>query len=256
MKTGRDQYAEEYANQLRCQAEWLAYGAIEKANSVELLLKRYLKAPESLIELGAGTGAIIAELRQRKIAKKYIAVEYSKDACAYMEKNLDGVQIIQADIVNDAIEYSADVIVLSHVLEHLELPDKLLSTIKQNIKFRYLIIECPLEDLLMCRVKNLFRDRNNNSAKHVHFYNKDTLKIQIQKHFNIIEERYYCPWAPIEVINFLVKKDKLTKLSKYVKYMTMNVLPRFMPSIWRKYWLGNYAVLCTRKNRAISNSRL
>jgi hypothetical protein len=63
--TGRDQYSAIYGAQLEAEANWLAIGAVEKANSIERLVLPRISHPKRIVELGAGTGGIIAELQRR-----------------------------------------------------------------------------------------------------------------------------------------------------------------------------------------------
>jgi hypothetical protein len=67
-RTGRDQYSAIYSAQLEAEAKWLAIGAVEKANSIERLVLQRISHPRRIVELGAGTGAIIAELQRRNFA--------------------------------------------------------------------------------------------------------------------------------------------------------------------------------------------
>jgi hypothetical protein len=78
-------------------------GAIEKANSVERLILPRIAHPGRVIELGAGTGAIITEWERRNFADVYVTVDYSPDA-EYMKRNLTNVEILRAD---SALAYSS-----------------------------------------------------------------------------------------------------------------------------------------------------
>ena len=103
MRSGRDQYSAVYSAQLEAEAKWLAIGAVEKANSIERLVSPRISHPKRIIELGAGTGAIIAELQRRNFADAYVAVDYSTDATEYMKRNLTNVEVLRADIVEEPI---------------------------------------------------------------------------------------------------------------------------------------------------------
>ncbi len=103
MRTGRDQYSAIYGAQLEAEAKWLAIGAVEKANSIERLVLPRISRPKRIVELGAGTGAIIAELQRRNFADVYVAVDYSTDATHYMKRNLTNVEVLRADIVEEPI---------------------------------------------------------------------------------------------------------------------------------------------------------
>jgi SAM-dependent methyltransferase len=242
---GRDHYAEIYASQLDAQAKWLAFGAVAKADSVEELMHGRPR-PNVLLELGAGTGAVIAELQRRSFADRYIAIDYSVDACRYMQKHLVDVDIRRADIVLDGLAEKVNIVVLSHVLEHLEDPERLLRSIASDIDFDWLIIECPLDDLPAARVKNLFRDRRKNLAGHVQFYNLESFCSLVSKHFDVIARRHYAPVLPREVVTFVSRKDRVSWAKHVVRQLTMNLCPRTISMIWKHVWHAHCALLCRR----------
>ena len=246
MRSGRDHYSAVYSAQLEAEAKWLAIGAVEKANSIERLVSPQISHPKRIVELGAGTGAIIAELQRRNFADAYVAVDYSADATQYMKRNLTDVEVLRADIVEEPISGAFDVVVVSHVLEHLESPDKFLAAIVRNLEFRFAVIECPLEDLAASRVKNLFRNRYENRAGHVQFFNRRSLSALIRRHLNIVDSRHYASWASAETVRFLADKDALPRHKRWIKHLTMRTLPRVTAPLWKRYWIGNYALLCQK----------
>jgi len=251
MRSGRDQYSAVYSAQLEAEAKWLAIGAVEKANSIERLVSPRISHPKRIVELGAGTGAIIAELQRRNFADAYVAVDYSTDATDYMKRNLTNVEVLRADIVEEPVSGAFDVVVVSHVLEHLESPDKFLAALVRNLDFRFAVIECPLEDLAASRLKNLFRNRYQNRAGHVQFFNRRSLSAVLRRHLNIVDSRHYASWASAETVRFLANKDALPRHKHWIKHLTMGVLPRVTAPLWKRYWIGNYALLC-QKERAES----
>jgi hypothetical protein len=123
-----------------------------------------------------------------------------------MKRNLTNVAVLRADIVEEPVYGAFDVVVVSHVLEHLESPDKFLAALIRNLDFRFAVIECPLEDLAASRVKNLFRNRYENRAGHVQFFNRRTLSAVIRRHLNIVDSRHYASWASAETVRFLATK--------------------------------------------------
>ena len=242
--TGRDHYADIYSSQLDAEAKWLAFGAVHKADSIELLMAGKERS-STVLELGAGTGAVIAELQRRAFADKYVAVEYAPHASAHMRKHLRGVEVRELDIVKDPISERVNVVVISHVLEHLEEPELMLSNVAK-IDFDWLVIECPLEDLLASRIKNLFRDRMSNLAGHVQFFTAASFRSLVSEHLEIVGERLYAPWTSPEVIDFIAEKDHLSPRMRMMKHLTMHAMPRYFGPIWKRLWLGHHALLCRK----------
>ncbi|MBL0141388.1 MAG: class I SAM-dependent methyltransferase [Betaproteobacteria bacterium] len=189
---------------------------------MEILVNERLPQPGSVMELGAGTGAVIGELKRRGFARRYIAADYSKDACSFMSSQLDGIEVHRIDIVRDRIPERAEVVVLSHVLEHLEQPERLLEAIARNVDFDWFVVECPMEDLPASRLKNLFRDRLDNLAGHVQFFTPRSLRALVGRYFEIEGDRYYAPWAPGEVVDFISERNRYSAFRRAVSSFTMN----------------------------------
>jgi SAM-dependent methyltransferase len=245
---GRDIYAAKYAADLEGQVRWLAHGAIAKANSVELLMQQQRQAePNSVLELGAGTGAVIAELQRRRFGRKFLAVDYSADACAHMRRTLPEVSVIQADITKDSLAANVDLLVLSHVVEHLEDPDAFLEGVARNINFEWAVIEVPLENLPVARLKYLVKDPKDNLAGHVQFFTASTFRMLVSRHLQIVAARRYVPRFPREVVQFVCRKNGAGVAKTAFKQFTMNIGPALLDPLWKRMWMANYAVLCRKK---------
>ena len=182
--SGRDHYEAVYLDALERQAEWLRRGAGQKADSVEQLLHRNGIKPESVLELGCGTGAVIGELQQRALAQHYYGIDYSATAIAYLKTAFPTIQCTVADVMETANVFdkdSFDVVICSHIIEHLEDPVSFLQAIGQRFQFEYLVVEVPLEDLFFGRAKALLKDRSKNSAGHVHFFFRAVAFIRLSR---------------------------------------------------------------------------
>jgi SAM-dependent methyltransferase len=219
---------------------------VEKANSVEWLLRRHQLRPRSLWELGCGTGAIISELQRRGVAQEYTAVDYSTDAIDYLKETASGIRCIAADITDPSLKIAGDVdvVVLSHVIEHLEDPLSFLRSIALRVRPRHIVVEVPLEDLLFGRFKNLFRDRLVSDTGHVQFYTPSSFRSCLEESgWRIIDHRRYVPILSHEIIQFLRKKDKQSGIRSAVK--TVGVyLSRLTYPLWERAYYAHYAVLC------------
>jgi 2-polyprenyl-3-methyl-5-hydroxy-6-metoxy-1,4-benzoquinol methylase len=245
--SGRDQYQDIYTSELEAQAQWLSYGAVHKVDSVEILLNRHAIAPISVLELGCGTGAVITECQKRGLGAKFTAVDYSREAIAYLESRSSGIQCVSADITDPTFELhgSFDVVVLSHVLEHLEQPLEFLQSLIRKVQIQYLVAEVPLEDLLAFRLKNLFRDRYKNRAGHVQFFTEETFQqLLSQAGLRLLDHRRYAPVYAAEEIDFVCAKDGQTGIRRAIRKATGCYLPRVLSPLWSRIYYGHYAALC------------
>jgi trans-aconitate methyltransferase len=172
---GRDRYADIYREDVDAEAEWLAVGARKKVDSIEELLRSTGVQAGTLVELGCGSGAVIAECQRRELAAHYSGVDFSPEAVDFARAHHPRISFEQLDITQQEPSCGrADVVVLSHVIEHLEAPGAVLSRLPALGK--YAVIEVPLEDLPASRIKNLFRDRTKNRAGHVAWFTADSFR--------------------------------------------------------------------------------
>ena len=123
---------------------WRMLGAKFKAQHiVEVSEGRIFK---KVLEVGAGDGSILNYLADADFAETYHAVEISDSGVAHiLSRNIKGVESVQLfDGYTLPFEKdSFDLLILSHVLEHVEHERMLLREIKRVA--RHCIIEVPLD---------------------------------------------------------------------------------------------------------------
>ena len=246
-KTGRDDYAVKYKGDIQRHAEWLRRGAAHKADSIQLLLARNEIQADSILELGCGTGAVLAELHKRNLASEYFGVDFSREAIQYMTELYPDVQGASADIVQNPNPFgkrSFDVVIVCHTIEHLEDPMAFLKA-AEHIDFTYMIAEVPLEDLFFGRVKALLKDRTKNAAGHVQFFTSESFRTLLRKaDFDLVDERNYVPVLSRETLKFAYGHLNTPKYLQ--KVMVGHYLPRLTESVWSKLYYAHHAVLCKR----------
>jgi ubiquinone/menaquinone biosynthesis C-methylase UbiE len=125
---------------------WRDAGAVDKAsNIVRVYEQEGLPPHPRIVELGCGEGAIAAALVGRGFPGTYIGFDISQSGIA---------QALARDVPHASFSVgsgervampddSADVVILSHVIEHLEHPRTLLYEARRIA--RYVIVEVPLE---------------------------------------------------------------------------------------------------------------
>ena len=132
-------------------------GQYKKADSICRLLNRNGLKPSTVLEVGCGTGAVIAELQRRGVARAYYAVDYSSEAIAFVKKYLPDVHSAKGDIMKmDCTELFGqskfDLVICSHVLEHLESPEQFLKALF-DFNWGSFLAEVPLENLIFGKIK-------------------------------------------------------------------------------------------------------
>ncbi len=135
----QDAYEKQYENN---QKEWREIGARQKAlNIIELTHGLTLN---KVLEVGAGDGSILQFLSKHNFAGELYAVEISSSALAHIHaRNLP--QLRQATLFDGYTlpfsDNSFDLVILSHVLEHVEFERKLLRELLRVAKYQ--VIEVP-----------------------------------------------------------------------------------------------------------------
>jgi SAM-dependent methyltransferase len=125
-------------------AHWYALGAVAKAENV-LQLCKDLK-PSRIADIGAGNGEVTARLRDARLGSTYYAFEISESGLAAIRSRFDddAVKCMKFDGYHIPADDNAfDLAVLSHVVEHVEHPRKLLYETRRVS--RYACVEVPLE---------------------------------------------------------------------------------------------------------------
>jgi SAM-dependent methyltransferase len=129
-------------------ARWRALGAVGKADHVQELCARLGLVPDTVLEVGCGEGALLAELSRRGFAPALAGFEISEKAASISRSRglsvsvFDGARLPAGDL-------SHDLGILSHVLEHVPDPGALL---RENARVcRSVIVEVPLEANLSAR---------------------------------------------------------------------------------------------------------
>jgi SAM-dependent methyltransferase len=122
---------------------WRALGARSKAAHVRELCARAGLEPASLVEIGCGDGALLAELRG--LAPVLDGFELSAPAAAMARRHVPEARRVEAyDGAHVPAEDDAyDLAVVSHVLEHVPEPAPLLAEAARVA--RWVLVEVPLE---------------------------------------------------------------------------------------------------------------
>lgn len=166
----KDFYDDYYADG---QSAWREAGARDKAEHIVSFCDAL--QPDSVLEVGSGEGSVLAELSRRNFGHHLHGVEISRSGLeAIKSRRIPGLE--SAELFDGYhlpfADKSMDVVVATHVLEHVEHERKFLEEIGRV--GRYVFVEVPLEDTL--RVRGAI----TNQIGHINFYNRHTFKALLE----------------------------------------------------------------------------
>jgi ubiquinone/menaquinone biosynthesis C-methylase UbiE len=156
------------------ESEWRWAGSLDKVNNIVTLCNPY--PHKTVLEVGSGEGSILKGLSDFNFAEELYSLEISRTAVETIHgrdlKELAECKLFDGyNIPYDDDKF--DLVILSHILEHLEYPRKMLYEASRVGK--YVFIEVPLEDHLRV-AKKYVPDR----AGHINFYSLKTISRLVQ----------------------------------------------------------------------------
>jgi len=253
-KLDKFNYENIYVDRLAAEAKWLKDAAVQRCDNIEYFLRKKSINPSSILDLGCGTGAVVKELQFRNIGREYLAVDYSKEAVEYLKKNSMGIETEAADLTSDDafIKGSFDLVLTIHVLQHLEKPDKFIQNIIDNLKFSFLIIEVPLEDLFINKITSMLGLSDENPTGTLQFFNKKTINDLLTKNgLTILDSKASTPITSLKTIRILKERYNWNRFKMVKKIFTSYLLPIFIGPIKRSLHYSYYSILCVRTAKHI-----
>ena len=150
-----DKLRANYDNYYQGESEWRWLGALDKVSNIVTLCNSY--PHKTILEVGSGEGSILKRLDDLQFGDILYSLEISKTAVETISKRhikslvecklFDGYNIPYED-------NKFDLTILSHVVEHLEYPRKMLYEASRVSK--YVFLEVPLQDNFRLKKDFLF----------------------------------------------------------------------------------------------------
>ena len=164
----------DYENYYNGGSEWRRLSAAEKVANIIKLCSPY--PHHTILDIGSGEGSVLARLSAQDFGENLHALEISSSAVEAIKKR-DIPSLVECRLFDGYdIPYSDDrfdLVILSHVVEHLEYPRRL---IRESARTgRILFIEVPLEDNL-----RLGSEYHPDGVGHINFYSPRTIRKLIQ----------------------------------------------------------------------------
>ncbi|WP_167106206.1 bifunctional 2-polyprenyl-6-hydroxyphenol methylase/3-demethylubiquinol 3-O-methyltransferase UbiG [Mycobacterium sp. DL592] len=154
--------------------EWRRLGAIDKADNIVRAWRSLTGTRPRVVEIGCGDGAIAARLAELDFFDSYLGFDISESGIGAAKARA----IVRADFAVSGFpiplkDDSADVVIMSHVIEHLEHPRQLIREARRIAPL--LIAEVPLELNRGLRI-----DYDWNPVGHINKYSGKAIRQLIQ----------------------------------------------------------------------------
>jgi SAM-dependent methyltransferase len=164
-------------------AKWRRLGAAGKADNIIRLCGPF--AHERVIDIGCGDGAVLAKLDGSSFAKELYGLEISQSGLAALHRKQIRSLVEAMPFDGYTIAYPDrhfDLAVLSHVIEHVEHPRKLLYEASRIA--RYVFLEVPLE-----HTSRLSSDYTYDEVGHINFFTAKTIRRLAQTcHLDVLDQ--------------------------------------------------------------------
>lgn len=215
-------------------SEWRRIGAMSKAKNIMDLCDALPKS--NVLEVGAGEGSILQRLDELDFGASLYALEISTSGVEAISNK--GIRSLAECKLFDGyhIPYEDkrfDIVIMSHVVEHVEHPRLLLYEASRVAKYVY--VEVPLEDNI--RLSNEFvLDR----VGHINFYSPKTIRRLAQS-------------SNLHVLSQITRNPTKAMHTHYggrkglISYFVKEGLLRAMPTVASKLFTYHGALLCEVK---------
>ena len=211
------------------ESEWRRLGALDKARHIQEMCAGH--EYHSVLEIGAGEGALLQRLGEVGFGSDLAALEVSEAAVSVVKARK--IPNLSTAVLFDG--YNApfsdgrfDLAILSHVLEHVEHPRALLLEARRVA--RKVFIEVPLE----LRIRTP-RDFVPTSTGHINLFNPTVIRHLIQTTgMTVAAERVFNPGYP--VYRYL---RGTTALPHYLlKEILLRTAPFLAVRLFTYHWCG------------------
>jgi ubiquinone/menaquinone biosynthesis C-methylase UbiE len=243
VKTAYDEFYEKHDE------AWRMLGAKYKAQRIiDVCEGRVFK---KVLEVGAGDGSILKLLADKNFAPEYYAVEISESGISRIQSrnitNLKSVQLFDGYHLPFE-DNSFDLIILSHVLEHVEHERLLLREIKRVA--RHCVIEVPKDYKagVDTRIKHFL------SYGHINVYTPTSLRyLLFTEGFEVENDLTSIIEPEVTKFNIYVNKKKTKSFLKDLKISAEYTVKKSLGKIFGKKMnekLANaYTVLCKKADK-------
>ncbi len=218
-------------------SEWRMLGAIDKAANIISLCHDLPHT--AILEIGAGEGSILKRLSELSFGEKLYALEISQSGVDTIKSK--GIPRLTECLLFNGYDipyedHKFDLAILSHVIEHVEYPRKLLYEAARVA--RYVFVEVPLEDNF-----RLKKDFVPDKVGHINFYSPITIRRLIQTcDMEVLKQTVTNPSKAVH--KYRVGRKGV------INYYIKEYLLKFLPGVATKFFNYHSSLVSRAKQQA------
>lgn len=153
---------------------WRRLGASDKASNIAVSLEG--RNVQRVLEVGCGTGAVIAQVAQLSIGKEHVGVDLANPG-VHRDSAAANIELRQFDGNHLPFEDAEfDLVFASHVVEHVPEPRSFLAEISRVTK-KWIYLEVPCELHIRTNVVALQRSLN---IGHINAYTPESFRLLVE----------------------------------------------------------------------------
>ena len=167
-----------------------------------------MRQPGRVLDYGCGNGVLTYWLWSNGFGREITGVDVSRTGVDSARRDFDkpGLNFETLEAFDRLAPSSFDVVVSSHVLEHIGRPETTLTSMAA--KAEWLVLEVPLEKCLWPELAARLRGRSrgDNPLGHVNFWDKEGFKSFLKSAGLLIVREYQYASAPYSPFNHWAKR--------------------------------------------------
>jgi SAM-dependent methyltransferase len=236
-------YEEAYTSDARTALQgerWRALSARGKAEHVIALCQKAGLAPTRTLEVGCGDGALLCELRWRSFGGRLEGLEIASQAVAIARARpeIDAVELYDGEHL-PLPERAFTLGILSHVLEHVHDPARLLAEVARVCEA--VVLEVPLEANLSARRK--VKREHASEVGHLQRLSREAMRAIVARAGLEVAGELEDP-LPLAVHRFFACTPR-ARAAANLKWAARAGLHGLAPGLARGLFTVHYTCLCT-----------
>jgi SAM-dependent methyltransferase len=237
-------YLQYYRDMSERDWQWRELGGRVKAENIACIT--YDLLPESILDIGCGTGAVLVALTRLGFGRRYYAIDVAEPPVQLVRQRPDLPGLIEAQVFNGSnIPYGTqqfDLAILSHVIEHI--PDPVPVIQEAARVARYVVIEVPLEDNLYTRLQvHLFGSGYREAIGHIQWFSRHSFQHLLQRQCGLHIIR--AQMAPVPEPIYTFRKPDASPIYMKFQIQLRRLLFAASPQLYARLLPDHYIALAS-----------